>query len=336
MKSDSFVSVVLSVNQQVTGLDETLEQIQHELNTQYSDYEIVIMSHGPFGISKIGNNADAILQQIPSIRFIQLSGTVHDDVAWAAGLENAIGDFVVLFDHLTDPVSAIPGIVSVCKSGIDVVVGVAKQQMTPAYRLFRLLSDNVLKAIDYHLPQNATKLRCLSRRAVNSVTSTGRFHHQFYLRIQKTGYPSGVYSYELRPKTSIKKSFWSGFRYLIRLMVFNSSRPLRWMSSIGMIGSFIAFIFAVYSVVVNFISGHVVEGWTTTILFMSLLFMLQFVMLAFFGEYMGRLLDDRSEQNDYSIVFEKNSAVMVNQDRVNVLSEPTSMEKNLVQTGRDR
>ncbi|MDH0939241.1 hypothetical protein N5C29_24905 [Aeromonas caviae] len=125
-------------------------------------------------------------------------------------------------------------------------------------------------------------------------------------------------------------------RQLVRLMVFNSSRPLRWMSGLGMIGSFAAFIFAIYSVLVNVVSGDVVEGWTTTVLFMSLLFMLQFVMLAFFGEYLGRLLDDRSEQVDYSIVFEKNSAVMVNQDRVNVLSDSLIPYANKVQTGRNR
>jgi hypothetical protein len=69
---------------------------------------------------------------------------------------------------------------------------------------------------------------------------------------------------------------------------------------------------------------------------MSALFMMQFIMMAFFGEYLGRLLDDRSEQADYSVVFEKNSAVMVNQDRVNVLSDAVSAEENLVQTGRNR
>ena len=63
--------------------------------------------------------------------------------------------------------------------------------------------------------------------------------------------------------------------------------------------------------------------------------MMQFIMMAFFGEYLGRLLDDRSEQADYSVVFEKNSAVMVNQDRVNVLSDSLSAEENLVQTGRN-
>lgn len=121
-----------------------------------------------------------------------------------------------------------------------------------------------------------------------------------------------------------------------RLMVFNPSRPLRRVSVVGAIGSTSALLFAIYGIVVNLINGHVVKGETTTILFLSLLFMLQFIMLAFFGEYLSRLLDARSEQAAYSVVFEKNSAVMVNQDRVNFLNDATAEESNLVQTGRDR
>jgi hypothetical protein len=108
------------------------------------------------------------------------------------------------------------------------------------------------------------------------------------------------------------------------------------MSSIGVLGSFSALLFAAYSLLINVVSGTVVEGWTTTILFMSLLFMLQFIMLAFFGEYLGRLLDEKNEQADYSVVFEKTSRVMVNKDRVNVLNDSIDTHLNFVQTGRDR
>jgi hypothetical protein len=200
------------------------------------------------------------------------------------------------------------------------------------------MAGNILKLIDYSLPRDATGLRCLSRRAVNSVTRTGRYHHQLSMRIQKTGYPQTAYNYTLlstgRPVTP--RSLLAGVRDLLRLLVFNSSRPLRWMSALGLIGSFSAFLFAVFSVLVHLVKGHVVEGWTTTIVFMTALFMIQFIILAFLSEYLGRLLDDRSEQADYSVVFEKNSAVMVNQDRVNVLNNAVSVEENLVQTGRDR
>lgn len=336
MKSESFVSVVLNTYDLSDALTIKLRQIQELLDVNYSDYEILVISKGPYRDVPRQSAVEQILKAIPSIRFLQLSGYVHDDVVWAAGVENAIGDFVVLYDHLTDPVDVIPRVVEECKAGYDVVVGISNLPLPCTYRFLRDTASRILRAIDYHIPKNSTGLRCLSRRAVNAVTDTGRFHHQFYLRIQKTGYQVSEVVYGPISDNHVKKSIVYGFRNLVRLMVFNSSRPLRWMSVVGTVGSLSALLFAIYSIVANLINGHVVEGWTTTILFMSVLFMLQFIMLAFFGEYLSRLLDDRSEQAAYSVVFEKNSAVMVNQDRVNVLNDATAEESNLVQTGRDR
>ena len=335
MKSDSFVSVVLVQDQTLAALESVLRPIQSELDSHFSDYEVLIIGQGM--ATAYTQQDEAVLQTIPSLRYIQLASRVQSDVAWAAALENAIGDFVVMFNPAADPLQAISEAVAICKSGIDVVVGVARQSRTVAYKVFRSTADSILTLVDYSLPRDATGLRCLSRRAVNSVTCTGRFHHQLSMRIQKTGYPQSAYNYTLlsSERSATPRSLLAGVRDLLRLIVFNSSRPLRWMSGIGLLGSCSAFLFAVYSLLVHLVKGHVVEGWTTTILFMSALFMMQFIMMAFFGEYLGRLLDDRSEQADYSVVFEKNSAVMVNQDRVNVLNDSVSKEVNLVQTGRN-
>ena len=336
MKSDSFVSVVLVQSQPLATLEVDLRRIQLELDEQYSDYEVVVIGQGTATV--FTQQDEAVLQHTPSLRFIQMASRVQPDVAWAAALENAIGDFVVMYDPSADPVQAISESVAMCKSGFDVVVGVSKQSRTLAYTIFRSMADGVLRLVDYDLPRNATGLRCLSRRAVNSVTCTGRFRHQLSMRIQKTGYPQAAYPYALRStgQSVTPRSLVAGVGDLLRLLVFNSSRPLRWMSGLGLVGSCFAFLFAVYSLLIHLVKGHVVEGWTTTILFMSALFMIQFIVMSFFGEYLGRLLDERSEQADYSVVFEKNSAVMVNQDRVNVLNASISSEVNCVQTGRNR
>lgn len=335
MKSDSFVSTLIVINRPLASYQDCLWQIQHELDSHYKDYEIVVISQGPS--LTLTEDDEFILENIPSIRYIQLASCVSAEVAWSAALENAIGDFVVMFNPATDPVRAISDTVSICKSGHDVVIGVANQPRNWVYNFFRLTVVNfILRQIDYSLPRNSTNLRCLSRRAVITVTATGRFHHQLSMRMQKTGYPHSSYSYNLIHPIEMSRPFFVALQDLLRLIVFNSSRPLRWMSCLGLAGSFAAFIFASYSILIHFFKGHVVEGWTTTILFMSMMFMLQFVMMAFFGEYIRRLLDDRSEQADYAVVFEKTSSVMVNRDRLNVLDSATSENVNYVQTGRDR
>ena len=68
---------------------------------------------------------------------------------------------------------------------------------------------------------------------------------------------------------------------------------------------------------------------------MSSLFIVQFVMMAFFGEYLGRLLDESSAQAEYAVVYERTSDIMINLDRVNVMDTSLSIEPNHVQTGRD-
>lgn len=319
MNSDSFVSVVCLVETNATTLYSKISEVQAELGALYADYEVVIVGQGSIMDTGISAAIDEILDKLPSVRYIQLVGTVGRDVAWAAGLENAIGDFVVLFDYEVDPIPVVPAVVALCKSGYDVVVGTAKRRRTLAYAAFRYFADRLLRAIEYELPKDASSLRCLSRRAVNSVTSTGRFHHQFYLRIQKTGYPSIAYQYKYGSPYSGEKSLMKGIYQLLQLMVFNSLRPLRWMSLLGFLGSSVSFLFAAYSVLIHLISSNVVPGWTTVVLSVSTLFMLQFIIMAFFGEYLIRLLGDRSERAEYSVAFEHNSAVMLNQNRVNVL-----------------
>lgn len=336
MKSESFISVIIVAYSPLSKLENVLLKIQNELDTRFSDYEIVAIGQGFNEVYNVVDNA--VLNRIPSLRYIRLSSVVSYDTGCVAGLENAIGDFVVIYNPELDPQEVIAEVVEICKSGYDVVVGVAKQTRTFWYKFFRAMASSVLKLVDYSLPRDATDLRCLSRRAVNSVTSMGRLHHQLSMRIQKTGYPQISYNYKLleTAKTKFNHSLISGFRSLLKLMVFNSSRPLRWMTVLGLFGSMSAFVFGVYSLVAHIINGHVVEGWTTTILFMSILFFMQFIMMALFGEYIGRILDDISQQSDYSVVFEKNSSVMVNQNRRNVLSESITSDPNFVQTGRNR
>lgn len=332
MKSESFVSIVIVVQNHLEYIYNNLKRLHLLLDANYTDFEVVIITSG-LG-STNANIEDKVLKNIPCIRIINLSTQVYNDVALAAGLENAIGDFVVLWNPLSDPEWVIPEIVSQCRSGKDVVVGVTTHVRSLRYRIIRKLMNFALKTIDYDLPKNSTGLRCLSRRAVNAVTRVGRFHHQFYLRIQKTGYPAGAYTY-----TPLRDSEGAGMvesaRRLLRVLVFNSSRPLRWMSILGFSGSLVGFLYACYSVLVHLIDGHVVEGWTTTILFMSSLFIVQFIMMAFFGEYLGRLLDESSAQAEYAVVYERNSDIMVNANRVNVLTDSLHPDANQVQTGRD-
>jgi len=318
-KISNFVSVVSLIEGNYTEIEVYLKCLHEHLDSNFDDYEIVLIDQN--SDDELTNNIETLLKVIPSVRYLKLAHGVHDDVALAAGMENAIGDFVVLHSEAEDPVDCICDLVKISRDGFDIVIGKSQQNQTLGYRFVRPLIRNLLKRIGYNVPRDATKLRCLSRRAVNAVTQSGRFHHQFYVRINNTGYPFAVFDYVQKNYSDRKRTLRRGLLQGLYLLVFNSTKPLRWMSGLGVFGSFLAFFFSLYSIVIHYFKDSVIEGWTTMILFTSLLFMIMFVILAFLGEYLGRLLDERNERSDYTVSFEKTSSVMLNENRENIASD---------------
>lgn len=319
IKMETFVSVVLILDDVENNIFEVyLKELQLYLNQKYSDYEIIIIDQNkkPFPLALQIN----LLETIPSIRWVKLSFPVEMDIALSAGIENAIGDFVLLLRPTVDPIEIIDDMVKESDEGYDVVIGIAEHPRTLGYKFVRTLSNKILHSIDYHIPKNATPVRCLSRRAINTVLRTGQLNHQFFIKVANTGYPTKTYNYKLLNTDTLKKrTLLSGIAQSMQLMIFNSTKPLRWISLLGVLGSLSAFVFAIYSIIVNIIKDDVIEGWTSMVFFSSFLFMILFIILAFLGEYIARLLNENSKQKSYYISSEETSSVMLETDRFNVL-----------------
>ena len=123
-KCDSFVSVAMVTGDDHTPVNEALRALQPYLAAHFVDFEILILDHS--GSPQLKSAVFALLQELPSIRFLELAYRVADDVAVAAALENAIGDFVVLWTPGRDPVNVIGPLVERCRQGADIVIGVVK------------------------------------------------------------------------------------------------------------------------------------------------------------------------------------------------------------------
>ena len=171
-----------------------LHNLHAYLATHFVDFEIVIVDQR--SRDDTARLIENTLGELTSIRLLVLACPVAYDVAMAAALENAIGDFVIAFNPGRDPISCILPMVGLCKNGADIVVGVSPTGSTIGYRVIRPFVDRILKSIGYTLPKNATHLRCISRRTVNALTQAGKFHHRLFVRMAKTGYPSTIFEYE--------------------------------------------------------------------------------------------------------------------------------------------
>lgn len=235
------------------------------------------------------------------------------------GLENSIGDFAIIINPQQDPIDVIVPMVEKCSQEGFIVIGVANNiKSSLGYKIIRPLIKFVIEEIQYHIPRNATTLRCLSRNAINSATKARSYHHQIFIRIAQCGIKSFAFEYEVKNPSIKKKKIIASAKNALRLLIINSTKPLRWMSTLGIFGSFFAFIFACYSFLMKLINHNIADGWSSTVILISMLFMLLFIIMTFFGEYLGRILNDSSKHEQYWILNEFHSSVMVNQNRQNV------------------
>ena len=336
-KYDCFISVIGVVEQDSAAVLNYVAELNRILDSTFNDYEIIIIDQSNAGTTT-ESVRDDLLKVIPYIRLLKLAQKVSIDVAYAAGAENAIGDLVVFVNFVTDPVAGVIDSIQKCLGGSDIVIGVnPRQKTTLLYKLLRpgigYLTEKILNC---SMPQNTTNLFCVSRRAVNSIIYTEKFHNHFCYKIINSSYNSTQLDYATKDEDKVLKDIPSSFVKVFQLLVFNSTKPLRVMSALGFAGSVLTFLVSLYTVVVNIVKHEVAEGWTTMMLFLSLMFALIFIILALFGEYLARIFDDSLVSEHYNILFEKNSSVMVDENRHNVLQESTSNEINRIQSGRDR
>ncbi|MGF1449614.1 MAG: glycosyltransferase family 2 protein [Opitutales bacterium] len=337
-KIDRLVSVAAVVENHAEQLESFVAQVHAHLKASFMDFEIVLVDQASEDDTQ--RVVEALLSRFSSIRYIRLSRRAHRDVAMAACFENAIGDFVVVLDVASDPPDCARELVTrSMDTGTDVILGQSQSPVgTLPYRLARpFLAFWLQRLLRCRIHPRTTDLACMSRRAINAITETTRYHHTFAFRISRVGFPAGYFAYQPQGnRLAQHPGLLAGLRQDVRMLVFNSTRPLRWMSGLGLAGSFLAVAFGAYSLLIRLFTDRVVEGWTSLMLIVSAQFCLMFIILAFFGEYLGRMIDERSEGPQYSVVFEKHSSVMIDENRFNVLSESTSAQPNRVQTGRDR
>jgi hypothetical protein len=216
--------------------------------------------------------------------------------------------------------------IDISRRGADVVTGV------PTNRPYRGILFNVAAAafhkiaramVPVDLPRDPnTMFRVFSRRAVNAITRVVRKRRFLVVLVSEIGYQSATFPYALihrsGPPHGLK--LMEALSLGISVIVHNSNVPLRLVSVVGISGSLLSALYALYVIVVNFIKKQVMEGWTTLSLQISGLFLLVFIGFTLFGIYMERILEEATDQPLYNVVDELHSSVMMaDQTRRNIL-----------------
>ncbi len=318
--SDLLVSVVTTVRDASSYIDDFIREADAALASRFKDYEILIVDNGSRDdtVEKI----ERMQRNVKNIQLYCLATPIRREIDIVAGIDQAIGDIVITMDAVYDPPQLIPQMVDAFQAGAEIVYGLRRDRLTlngtyqRAARLFFSLHRSMTKA---DLPVAASSYRLMSRRVVNSFVAMPNRFELFPVITAFTGfrYATLVYDRVARSGIADKAEYFHGLERAIRIMLLGSHYPLRLLTAASFAGAMLSLLYSFYVVVVLFLK-HTAEGWATLSLQISGLFFLLFLILAAMNEYIFHIFLEQQRKDVYLIARETSSSVLSRKEGLNL------------------
>ncbi len=320
--SDVLVSVIAPFHNEAGILAAFVEETSAILGRSFEHYEIILVDDGSTDATP--QQAEALLGRFDHLRLVRLSRRFGLDAAVSAGLELAIGDWVVVMDPNTDPPDLLPELVERARQRADMIYGVREGRASEPFHL-RLATNAFYwyahRVMRLPLQRNATHLRVFGRQAVNAVLKIQK--RELYMRVLSLyiGFKSEPFPYKpiQRGGATRRRSFSEMVNLAIAITIENSSHPLRFLSLLALTASMFNVVYATYVILIYLFKRRVAEGWVTLSLQSALQFFLISLVLAVLCEYTGRIFSRMAGSPSFYIMDEKSSAVELRNDRRNVV-----------------
>jgi glycosyltransferase involved in cell wall biosynthesis len=322
-KLDTFVSVVAAFQDDAALVEPFAQETAALLAERYTHYEILLIDDG--SRDHTAAKISGLLTQLPHLRLIRLSRVFGTDIALTAGLESAIGDYVVTLIARTDPPLLIPSLIEDCRQGKEMLFGVRAVSDSGsgprrwAAALFYLLAEKIFRL---SILRHATYYQVYSRQALNSVVRVKDKTRYLRLISAILGYRNRTFTYQPIQRTGQEpeRSWADSFTLALGLLTAHSANPLRVVSLMGLFASFLNLLYAFYILGVYLLKPHVAEGWTTLSLQTAGLFFWVLLILTVLSEYIGSILGELKDRPLYFTLEEKNSSVLVQEpERRNIV-----------------
>ncbi len=239
--------------------------------------------------------------------FLDLSRNFGKEAAMLAGFDHVTGDATIILDaDLQDPPSLIPNMIKLWEEGYDDVYAKRNKRGKESWirKKLSLTFYNLLqKTTRVEILKNVGDFRLLDKKCIDALKSlreNERYTKGLFCWI---GFKKKEILFD-RGDRAAGSSSWT-IRSLFGLAVEGITSftvaPLRISTYIGVITSFIAFIYMIYFLIKTIIFGDPVQGFPTLIIIILFLGGIQLLSLGIIGEYLGRIFNESKHRPTYII-----------------------------------
>lgn len=299
----SVLSVVLPAYNEELMVEKTCNVLHEILSNAGISYELVLVNDG-----STDNTWNEILkagEKDPHILGIRFSRNFGKEAAIFAGLSQISGDVIAVMDcDLQHPPETLIEMYHKWEKGYEVIEGVKKSRGKESFLhkesagfFYKLMSEatkvNMQKASDFKM---------MDRKVVNSILSLPERNMFFRATSSWVGYRTAYVEFEVQEREAgeSKWSTWSLIKYAFTNIVAFTTAPLQVVTVGGGICFFCSLLMILYSLI-QYFCGHVIEGYTTTILLLLLIGSAIMLSLGVIGYYLAKIYEEVKRRPRYII-----------------------------------
>lgn len=242
----------------------------------------------------------------PHVKYISFSRNFGHQAALKAGLDMAEGDCVISMDgDMQHPPDLIPVLLQKWEEGYDVVYTIRKEDERLGY--FKRTSSNLFYAVlnglsDISIEKGAADFRLLNKNVVQVIRNLQEYDLFFRGLVKWTGFKQLGIEYDpAERRTGVSKyTFKKMMRFALQGITSFSIRPLYAATYLGFTFSLLAILYIPY-VLYSYCMGHVISGWTSTIVTIAFFGGMQLMILGIIGLYLGKLFMQSKNRPTYII-----------------------------------
>ena len=288
------ISIVSPVYRAEKIVDKLVERISEEVSKITENFEIILVEDG-----SPDNSWEAIERNCSKderVKGIKLSRNFGQHYAITAGLDNAIGEWVVVMDcDLQDRPEEIINLYQKALEGYDVVLASRyERQDTFFKKLFSKLFYSILSYLT-GIQQDPTiaNFGIYNQKVVTSISKMRESIRYFPTMVRWVGFKRTKINVEhaSREQGSTSYNFSRLFNLALDIILAYSDRPIRLTIKTGFFISLISFCFAIITVIQYFLGNISVSGYASLIISIWFFSGLVMTTLGVVGLYVGKTFE---------------------------------------------
>ena len=315
------ISIVLVIDNYLPELN-LFKLLQVFLEKNSLDSEIVIVANAIN--QEVSKSLRVIVEDIPDVTVYFLSEEIDRDSAYLLGMENTLGDLVILMTPTIKEVNWLENIIEYA-SKYEIIFAGSKsvENISFLYKIFAKFYFNLYAYFMNRKINWPPPLIRIYSRTVSKYIS-GNLDGEFLLRSSNFSATFSSINIPFSDNTeriSKNPSFFIALKKAFKGALGNSASLLRLTVWIAIFASIIGLINSLYTIIIYFFKEDITPGWTTLSLQISFSIVIFAILFGLLSEYILGVYRSSFPRRRYSIIREIRSSKRRDENRLNIIDD---------------